>query len=180
MRYPKQLLPKSISIYIYIDVTEALWLNKMNLCQRKPLWPWYVRSWAWIDLLVHIFRSRGHHPHPLQNWWRLKGRTLKSAPMNEFKPSPNPFGKSLRSMDKFPACSVRPKWIVSIPLQSDQLNLVVIIQFMGWNALKIKDNGRNVHELRRFVIDSLLFCLYWSWIPLNWADRSYSMRPFRS
>ena len=145
----------------------------MNSCQRKPLWPWYVRSWAWIDLLVRIFRSRGHHPHPLQNWWRLRRGTLKSAPMNEFKPSPNPFGKLLRITDTLPACSVRYKWIVSIPLQSDQLNLVVIIQFMGWNALKIKDNGRNVDELRRFVIDSSLFCLYWSWIPLNWADRSH-------
>ena len=86
------------------------------------------------------------------------------------------FTKSLREVIEDhgygTACSVHPKWIVSIPLQSDQLNLVVIIEFTSRNALKFKDNGRNVDELRRFVLESWLFCLYWSWIPLNWADRS--------
>ena len=172
---PKPLVIKVFlesNSYIYIDVTEALWVNKMNSCQRKPLWPWYVRSWAWIDLLVRIFRSRGPTLHPLQNGWFSSGDTLKSAPVSQFKPSPNPFGKLSRSMDTLPASSVRPKWIVSIPLQSDQLNLVVIIEFTGRNALKFKDNCGNVDELSRFVLDSSLFCPYWSWIPLNWADRS--------
>ena len=132
-----------------------------------------MRLWAWLDLFARVFRSSVPPLQPLQNGWFSSGRTLKSAPMNEFKPSPNPFGKLLRITDTLPACSVRHKWIVSIPLQSDQLNLVVIIQFMGWNALKIKDNGRNVDEFRRFVIDSSLFCLYWSRIPLNWTDGSY-------
>ena len=71
-----------------------------------------------------------------------------------------------------PARFVSPKRVVPSPLQSNQLNSVTIGAFTSRNALKIKDNERNVDELRRFVLDSSLFCFYWSWIPLNWADRS--------
>ena len=131
-----------------------------------------MRLWAWLDLFARVFRSSVPPLQPLQNGWFSSGRTLKSAPMNQFKPSPNPFGKLLRSVDTLPACSALPRWIVSIPTQLDQLNWVVIIEFTSRNALKFKDNRRNVDELRRFVLESWLFCLYWGCIPLNWADRA--------
>ena len=131
-----------------------------------------MRLWAWLDLFARVFRSSVLPLQPLQNYCRLRRRTPKSAPMSQFKPSPNPFGKLLMSVNTLPPCSARPRWIVSIPTQLDQLNLVVIIEFTSRNALKFKDNRRNVDELRRFVLESWLFCLYWSCIPLNWADRA--------
>jgi hypothetical protein len=97
----------------YIDATDALWVKIWPACHSKSICSWYVRSWACWEISIRVLRLSVLPLQPFQKWGNVSGNTLKSAPTNQFKPSQNPFGKLSRSMDTLPACSVRPKWIVS-------------------------------------------------------------------